>query len=114
MTHYISDSDLVLELEAMSAIDRVLGMLEQPAARHRVMRWAAVKFQLADIASVPVPAAIGAPVVVATEIREDERLDIFEEPASAAEQVRGEEPLDSLVRELAADFQRLALKCHGA
>jgi hypothetical protein len=114
MTHYVSDDEFLRELEAMSVIEQVLETLEQPAARHRVLRWAAEKFQLADIASVPVPSAIGAPVVVAPEVQEDEPLDGFEEPASAAEQVRGEEPLDALVRELAADFQRLALKWHGA
>ena len=111
MTHYVSDGDFLRELEAMSAIDRVLRTLEQPAARHRVMRWAAEKFHLVDIAScVPVLAAVGAPVVIAPEVNEDALLDILQEPAAAAEQVRGEEPLDALVRELAADFQRLALK----
>ncbi len=112
MVHY--DTDAVLqELSAMTAIARVLGTLDQTATRERVMRWAADKFHL-EIAtsSAPAPEAIGAPRGEQDQ-NADEPNDLFE-PGAAAELVRGKEPLDVLVRELAANFQRLAIEEHGA
>jgi hypothetical protein len=112
MVHY--DSDTVLrELEAMTAIARVLGTLDQTATRERVMRWAADKFHLEIATSAPAPEAIGAPRVEQDLLNADEPNDLFE-PGAAAELVRGKEPLDVLVRELAANFQRLAIEEHGA
>lgn len=115
MAHDDSNDDVLKELEAMTTIARVLGMLEQPAARLRVLRWASEKFQLAEgDLFVRLPATAGNPTA-ASEVNVDELLDIFEvDKPAAAEQVRGKEPLDALVRELAADFQRLALEWHGA
>ena len=111
MVHY--DTDGVLrELAAMTAIARVLGTLDQTATRERVMRWAADKFHLEIATSTPAPEAIGAPRVE-QDLNADEPNDLFE-PGAAAELVRGMEPLDVLVRELAANFQRLAIEEHGA
>jgi hypothetical protein len=111
MVHY--DADAVLrEIAAMTAIARVLGTLDQTATRERVMRWAADKFHLEIATSAPAPEAIGAPRVE-QDLNDDEPNDLFE-PGAAAELVRGKEPLDVLVRELAANFQRLAIEEHGA
>ena len=111
MVHY--DTDAVLqEIAAMTAIARVLGTLDQTATRERVMRWAADKFHLEIASAAPAPEAIGAPRVEQDHYA-DEPNDLFE-PGAAAELVRGKEPLDVLVRELAANFQRLAIEEHGA
>src|SRR5712691_9167574 len=111
MVSYDAD-DVVLEREAMAAIDRALGTLDQPAARQRVMRWAAEKFHLETLPSRPTHATVGAPFVE-QEIETDASNDNPQNVA-AAEQVRGKDPLDELFRELAADLQRLALERHGA
>ena len=102
-------ADLRRELEVMTAVARIVGTLEQPAARERVIRWAAEKFQI-DVAATPALGSVGAPIE--PEVSLDEVNDSSDKPA-AAEQVRGKEPLDAIVRQLAADFQRLALESHG-
>jgi hypothetical protein len=98
------------ELEVMTAVARIVGTLDQPAARERVIRWAAEKFQI-DIAATPPLGSVGAPIEQPIEL--EEATDGSDRPA-AAQQVRGKEPLDSIVREIAADLQRLALGSHGA
>jgi RecA-family ATPase len=105
MVFYDAD-DVVTEREAMAAIDRALETLKQPSARQRVMRWAAEKFHI-DTASTPSHGTIGAPYV---EQESDPVLNDSVDNAAAAEQVSGNEPVDELFRELAADFQRLALE----
>ena len=103
-------ADVRRELEVMTAVARIVGTLDQPAARERVIRWAAEKFQI-DIAATPPLGSVGAPID--QESSPDETIDGDERPA-AAQQVRGKEPLDAIVREIAADLQRLALGSHGA
>ena len=98
------------ELEVMTAVVRIVGTLDQPAARERVIRWAAQKFQI-DIAATPALGSVGAPID--QENSRDEAIEDGETPA-AAQQVRGKEPLDAIVQEIAADLQRLALGTHGA
>lgn len=109
MVHH-GTNGLLRELETMTAIARVLGTLD-PAARERVIRWAVEKFQV-EISATSALAAIGAPARTHEQTR-DELNDLLDTPAAAAE-VRGKEPIDALVRELAADFQRLALESNGA
>ena len=94
----------------MTAVARIVGTLDQPAARERVIRWAAEKFQI-DIAATPPLGNVGAPIEQPISLEEE--TDGSERPAAAA-QVRGKEPLDAIVREIAADLQRLALGAHGA
>ena len=94
----------------MTAVVRIVGTLDQPAARERVIRWAAQKFQI-DVATTPPLGSVGAPID--QESRRDQPIEDGETPA-AAEQVRGQEPLDAIVQEIAADLQRLALGTHGA
>jgi hypothetical protein len=110
MVSYDAD-DVVREREAMAAIDRALETLKQPSARQRVMRWAAEKFHLETSASTPVHETVGAPL---GEQESNTSLNDGVDNAAAAEEVRGNEPVDELFRELAADFQRLALERHGA
>jgi len=98
------------ELEVMTAVVRIVGTLDQPAARERVIRWAAQKFQI-DIATTPPLGSIGAPIDPESSV--EEAIDGGDSPA-AAQQVHGQEPLDAIVREIAADLQRLALGSHGA
>jgi len=98
------------ELEVMTAVARIVGTLDQPAARERVIRWAAEKFQI-DIAATPPLGSIGAPID--QQVSQVETVDEVDRPA-AAQQVRGTEPLDAIVREIAADLQRIALGSHGA
>src|SRR5436853_6806406 len=101
--------DVVREREAMDAITRALGTLERPGARQRVMRWAVRTF----LETRPAAAAdetAGAPYVE----QEDESASNLAADQAAAEQMRGNEPLDELFREIAADFQRLALERYGA
>jgi hypothetical protein len=109
MVFYDAD-DVVREREAMAAIDRALETLDQPAARLRVIRWAVEKFHLETCPATPAHGPIGAPLV---EQQSDAVMNDGADSA-AAEQVRGNEPVDQLFRELAADFQRLALERHGA
>jgi hypothetical protein len=103
-------ADIRRELEVMTAVARIVGTLDQPAARERVIRWAAEKFQI-DIAATPPLGSLGAPID--QESIPEEAIDGADSPA-AAQQVRGKEPLDAIVREIAADLQRLALGAHGA
>ena len=110
MVFYDPD-DAVREHEAMAAIDRALEALDQPSARQRVLRWAAQKFQVETSASGPLQGAIGAPFV---EPQSDTVLTDSVDNAAAAEQVRGNEPVDELFREIAEDLQRLALERHRA
>ena len=100
--------EVVREREAMTAISKALESLEHQSARQRVLRWAAQTFQVDLSASTHVPEIAGAPLV------EQETAANNPEKIAAAEQVRGKEPVDELFRELAADFQRLALERHGA
>ena len=102
--------DVVREREAMATIAKALETLEQHTARQRVLRWAAQTFQVDLSPSTQVPESVGAPFVE----QETAALNGSTEKAAAAEQVRGKEPVDELFRELAADFQRLALERHGA
>jgi hypothetical protein len=99
-------AELRRELEAMTAIARIVETLDKPAARERVVRWAAEKFHI-DVASTPALGNVGAPLD--REVRLDEASDVPDKPA-AAQQVRGKEPLDTIVRELAADLQRFTLE----
>ena len=70
----------------------------------------AEKFQI-DIAATPPLGSVGAPID--HENSREEAIYDRETPA-AAEQVRGKEPLDAIVQEIAADLQRLALGAHDA
>jgi len=101
--------DIRRELEVMTAVARIVGTLDQPAARERVIRWAAERFQI-DIAATPPLGSVGAPIDPEKSLEESTCAD---RPA-AAQQVRGKEPLDAIVREIAADLQRLALGEHDA
>ena len=103
-------ADIRRELEVMTAVARIVGTLDQPAARERVIRWAAEKFQI-DIAATPPLGSVGAPIDQEKTV--EESTDSTDRTA-AAQQVRGKEPLDAIVREIAADLQRLALGGHGA
>ena len=100
--------EAVREREAMAAISKALETLEQHSARLRVLRWAAQTFQVDLSASTHTPEIAGAPFV------EPQTAPDHPEKIAAAEQVRGKEPVDELFRELAADYQRLALERHGA
>lgn len=102
-------ADVRRELEVMTAVARIVATLDQPAARERVIRWAAEKFQI-DVAATPPLGNVGAPI--GQEGNVESLIDGSDRPA-AAQQVRGKEPLDAIVRELAADLQRLALGSHG-
>jgi hypothetical protein len=102
-------ADIRRELEVMTAVARIVGTLDQPAARERVIRWAAQKFQI-DIAATPPLGSVGAPI---DQESREQATDSGDRPV-AAQQVRGQEPLDAIVREIAADLQRLALGEHGA
>ena len=102
-------AELQRELEAMTAIARIVETLDQAAARERVVRWAAEKFQV-DVAATPALGSVGAPLE--QNVRLDDVSDMCDNPA-AAEQPRGKEPLDVLFRELAADLQRVALESPG-
>ena len=103
-------ADVRRELEVMTAVARIVATLDQPAARERVIRWAAEKFQI-DIAATPPLGSVGAPIDPENTV--EESTDSTDRTA-AAQQVRGKEPLDAIVREIAADLQRLALGGHGA
>lgn len=102
-------ADIRRELEVMTAVARIVGTLDQPAARERVIRWAAERFHI-DIAATPPLGNVGAPIEQETNVEES----IDGADPAAAQQVRGKEPLDAIIREIAADLQRLALGEHGA
>jgi hypothetical protein len=106
-------ADIRRELEVMTAVVRIVGTLDRPAARERVIRWAAQKFQI-DIAATPPLGSVGAPID--QESSREQATDGGDRPdrPAAAQQVRGQDPLDAIVREIAADLQRLALGEHGA
>jgi len=103
-------ADVRRELEVMTAVARIVSTLDQPAARERVIRWAAERFQI-DIAATPPLGSVGAPIDQESGL--EESIDGADRPV-AAQQVRGKEPLDAIVREIAADLQRLALGAHDA
>jgi hypothetical protein len=105
---FFDADDVVREREAMAAVSKALESLDQPSARQRVLRWAAQTFQVDLSASTDLPEIAGAPLIA------QETAPNNPEKIAAAEQVRGKEPVDELFRELAADYQRLALERHGA
>jgi hypothetical protein len=131
------------ELDAMQAVGHAISRLQDPRARARVLRWATERFEMqiettsggsgGTIASVPtcpidqsvtldgVHELFDAPS--ASPRSEILHLEAIEPPPvhrDAAQQPNsrhdaGEpEPLDSLMRGLASDFQRFAVEWQGA
>ena len=136
----VSDS-LSREIEAMASIGHALGDLTDPAARQRVLKWAAERFGAEQLvvpaATVPVVAiqrtvvadpllALDADLSVdslndmfaaATQDVDDD-LGEFAAPAAQVQAQPVEEmqklPLETLLRSLASDFRAFAEEWNGA
>lgn len=125
-----SRSSLAQELEAMAAVGQVLSGLTDPAARLRVLKWAAERFDAVEsgpvpeiLASLSASAAAPAPVPVAADpglavdslndmfvvapIDDDDDLGVFDADSAAAESVK-HLPLEVVVRSFAEEFHRFA------
>ena len=100
------------ELEAMAAIGLVLGCLDDPAARQRVLRWAAERFAV-DTVAQQTPAS---PVTADPGLAIDSLDDLF--VAGSLDVVQDEPikklPIDAALRSFAADFQRFTEEWNAA
>jgi hypothetical protein len=130
----VGDTLLTVELEAMATIGRVLDAIQDPDIRQRVLNWACERWgdpvQRAYTAS---KAAANDPTLSLVPIAEsndpnlsvDSIDDLFSdardnrpgassapEPVGAAASAKA--PVESMLRSLAADFQRLTDEWNGA
>jgi hypothetical protein len=137
--------EISAELDAMRAVGHALARLHDPAARARVLRWAAERFETPLEATSGDRGGMTAPVVtldpIDNSVNMDELHELFDGPSGSARleilhldaaepspPVRRKaarpqnaqrdssetEPLDSLMRELASDFQRFAVEWQSA
>jgi len=123
-------SSLAQEIEAMAEIGRIMGDLPDPAVRQRVLRWVCERFSLQVVESTAESAATGtAPVadpalsveslnemfIVTTVDANDDTLALEspEMPEMLSAEV-DKQPLESVLRSFAADFQRFADEWNGA
>jgi hypothetical protein len=126
------------ELAAMQAVGRALARLQDPKARARVLRWALERFEM-QVETASASGGVTAPVAtcpIDQSMTLDGVLELFDEPSGAPgseileldtiepphvhreaaqpQNIRRDaaepEPLDSLVRGLANDFQRFAVE----
>jgi len=119
-----SNSSLSKEIEAMAAIGRALGELTDPAARQRVLHWVNERFA-AEVLQQPM--AVAQASAVDADLTVDSLTDIFaaeseplvddtltmeDEPVALVEIPK--QPLESVLRSFAADFQRFADEWNGA
>jgi len=131
---------LTLELQAMAAIGQALGDLTNPAARQRVLNWAAERFA-ADGTASPAPAFFALRSDVTARLEADPALavdslnDMFKSAApheheddacgefaafGASDTVAAPAalspalPLDVVLRSFAEDFQRFTEEWNGA
>lgn len=129
----ISDP-LTQELDAMAVIGQVLGKINDPASRQRVLRWAADRFAAAEALGVPsaqtvaVREAFEGPVAADPSLAVDALGDMFagrahaqhttlDDDLSVNEPAVGEvarQPVEHVLRSFAADFQRFAEAWNGA
>jgi hypothetical protein len=105
--------EMETELHVMMTVGRALATLHDPAARSRVLRWAAERFQDTPMETVP-SRAVSAPADPCLTV-EDDLGDLFNAPSAfphpeVHHAARDEPPLDSLVRGFVDDFQRVALE----
>ena len=134
-------NSLKTELEAMAAVGQVLGELSDPAARQRVLKWAAERYAFESVtpgrvralatlpflASEPIadPALTidsldemfaGSVAEVAVTSDVDDDLGEFAGPASLAATTpeAPRQPLDVMIRSFAQDFQRFVEEWNGA
>ena len=129
------------EIEAMAAIGRALGGLTDPAARQRVIKWAAERFGVeqpgipngaVQAVAIPPIVAPGPLVAVDADLSVDSLNDMFTaatpdvdddlgEFAAPAAQMQAQPveemqklPLETLLRSLASDFRAFADEWNGA
>jgi len=120
-------NSLQSELETMAVVGRALGDLTDPAARQRVLRWAAERFA-ADLAQTPSTSQVIAPASSASDpaLAVDSLSDIFsvvhdrieseeaDDTLSFEQPAFEKQPLETMIRSFAADFQRFAEEWNGA
>lgn len=100
------------ELDVMMTVGHALATLRDPAARSRVLRWAAERFQGTTMGTVP-SRVVSEPADPCLTV--EDLGDLFNEPSASPHPevhhtAREEPPLDSLVRGFVDDFQRVALE----
>ena len=122
-------SDVSTELAAMQRIAMALGDVHDVRIRLRVMRWAMERF-LATAAPHTATAAAPAPAAVVASV--DRTLEVGDlhdffvndtvgaddddctEPAAEETQSAAEESIESMLKSLVTDFQRIAVACQIA
>jgi len=118
------------ELQAMAAIGLAIGSLADPAARQRVLQWAAACFAPDVVVGPPAPVVAPAAVSVASDpdlaidsltemftVRpsgEDDDLGEFAAPAGTTAPETAKLPLDAALKSFAADFRAFADEWNGA
>jgi hypothetical protein len=104
---------LTREVDAMAVIGQVLSKLTDPAARQRVLKWAAERFAVdgAPVAQTAVSPRVARPAPVDPGLTIDSLDDMF---AIAAPEVVSNPPVESVLQSFAADFQRFADDWNGA
>ena len=127
-----SDTPLTVELEAMATIGRVLDVIHAPDIRHRVLSWACERWgdpakrvnpastSLANDPTLSLDAIDGVndPALSVDSIDDlfgevrDNRPGVAPTPMDAAATAKA--PVETMLRSLAADFQRLTDEWNGA
>jgi hypothetical protein len=124
-------NSLSQEIQAMADIGQALGSLTDPAARQRVLQWAAACFA-PEVAVGPAPPVAAPTVGSATAsdpdlaigsltemfavhaVAEDDDLGEFAAPAEMTAPETAKLPLDAALRSFAADFRAFADEWNGA
>ena len=125
---------LTQELDAMAAIGQVLGKLTDPAARQRVVRWAADRFAAGEAGGTEAAPSVApretfdGPVAADPSLAVDALGDMFAGRTHAnavdidddlsvdepADRDAARQPIEAVLRSFAADFQRFAEAWNGA
>ena len=114
---------LTKELEAMAVVGRVLGDLNDPSVRARVLRWAAERFGAESAIQQQVIAVpnVAASSVVDPDLSIDSLTEIFDAPpapaAAALEDdavLEKKQPIDKVLRSFADEFRAFADEWNGA
>jgi hypothetical protein len=126
------NSSFSREIEAMAAIGRALGDLTDPAARERVLRWVNERFAATSATSMEQPVKPASVLVTASDAdlavdnlsdmftcerpaEVDEDLMLPEQVAAMREELPAKtEPIETVLRSFAADFQRFVDEWNGA
>jgi len=108
------DDSVGAELDSMRQIAQAIEQLRDPEVRQRVLRWAHERYGVAAAAPLPGVTHVARTPVAEPMMAIEELQDLFEprpaEPAATAAAPARPRGVESMVKDFAADFRRLALE----